>query len=72
MEVPPYTHTLIVYEFDEFGLQWRSRSGVIVSPRNLQTEEICFGGDYFWVTEDDEGCVNYILCIDVDSGELKE
>ncbi|GLJ20576.1 hypothetical protein SUGI_0374490 [Cryptomeria japonica] len=69
VELPPYTHTLIFYEFDEIGFQWRSKYEAVVSPKNL-TQAICVGGDYIWVTEENEGYVEYIICIDIDTGEL--
>ncbi|GLJ49063.1 hypothetical protein SUGI_1035010 [Cryptomeria japonica] len=70
MELPRYTHTLNFHEFDELGLQWRSKYEAIVSPKNLPTDVICVGGDYIWVLEEIEGYVNHVICVDIDTGEL--
>ena len=64
-------YVLEFYEFDEVDGKWRSKYEAIVSPKNMFPGVICVGGDYIWIIREIWGYARYVLCIDIDNGELK-
>lgn len=63
--LPPYTNSLMFYEFDELNGNWRFKHEAIVPFEILIRGVILFGGDYIWVY------ASQLISIDIDSGELK-
>ncbi|GLJ47988.1 hypothetical protein SUGI_1013370, partial [Cryptomeria japonica] len=62
---------LMFYEFDDVGMQWRSKYKAVVQPHYVPRRLICAGGDYIWVMQKRAGHASHIISVDIDAGELK-
>ena len=66
-----YPNALIFYELDELGKNWRFKYEVSVPPKILFSGITCVKEDYIWLIQEGMDYGSLIICIDIDSGELK-